>query len=250
MPIYLSYLYSLITIIGLELSLVRPSFFGWASLVTLFFNLFFIWLAVRAKFNLNFWNFLISPLLFLFSGLLFLGFSNSWLIKELVIAFLVIANTIFLYHLITFSYYKYKYKEHSLSTISRVINLSSIFFLFTSFFNLYAFLKIPFWLLFILAGLASYLIIYQSFNISKIKYSTSRLFILICTTILLELFYTLSWLPLLSLAKGALITSIYYFLTGLAKYFIQGLLARSVYLRYSLISGLIWILILATVRWE
>lgn len=237
-------------IAGLELSLVKPAFFWWAAVLTLFFNAFFIWLAARAKFNANFWKFLISPFLFLLGGLIFLGFSDSFIVKELVIVFLVIANTIFLYYLITHSYHKYKYKEHSLSIVSRIINISSIFFLFSGFYYLQVFLKIPLWLLVIAAGLVSYLIIYQFFSISKIQSKTNKIFILICSAIILELFYIIHWLPLIAIAKGILITSTYYFITSLARHYINSTLAKTVWLRYSLVTGLIWLLTLLTARWE
>lgn len=250
MSVYFSYLYSLIIVTGLEISLIRPEFFIWAAIITLFFNVFFIWLAVRAKFNSSFWNFLISPFLFLLGGLIFLGFSDSWLVKELVIIFLTVANTIFLYYLITYTYRKYKYQEHSLSNISRIINLSSIFFWFSNLFDLGAFLKIPLWLLVLVAMIIIYLTVYQFFSISKIKLADSKLFIVISVLILVEFFYVISWLPLISTAKAILITSVYYFITGLSRHYIQASLAKSVYLRYWLMNGLIWLLILITARWE
>lgn len=250
MSIYFSYLYSLIIIAGLEISLIKPSFFSIAGALTLLSNVFFVWLAVRAKFNISFFNFLISPFLFLLGGLIFLGFSNSWLIKELVIIFLVIANTIFLHRLITFSYHKYKYKNHSLSNISRIINLTSIFFWFNGFFDLQAFLKIPIWFLMLTACLVVYLIIYQYYSISKIKFTSSKLFILVSTFLILELFYIIGWLPLISSAKAILITSAYYFISGLSRHYIQATLAKSVYFRYSLITALIWFLVLISARWE
>ena len=250
MSVYFSYLYSLIIIAGLEISLIKPEFFIWAALGTLFFNILFVWLAVRAKFNTNFLNFLISPFLFLLGGLIFLGFSDSWLVKELVIVFLVTANTVFLYYLITFTYHKYKYKDHSLSNISRIINISSIFFWFAGLFDLQAFLKIPLWLLIVVGYLVAYLTLYQFFSIIKIKFSASKLFILISSVLLLELFYIISWLPLISVAKAILMTSAYYFITSLSRHYIQATLAKTVYLRYSLVTGLIWILTLITARWE
>lgn len=255
---YISYLYSLIIIAGLELSLFKPNFFWLAGLLILFFNVLFIWLAARAKFNLNFWNYLISPLLFLLSGLMFLAFSGKWLdniainwiIYELIVLFLTAANTIFLYRLITYSYHKYKYKEHSLSTISRIINTSSIFFWYTSIFNFQAFLKIPIWLLLTASALATGLIIYQFFSISKIRFSTSKMFVLILTGLLLELFYVLTWLPVLSVVKGILITSAYYFITSICRHYIQATLAHTVWLRYSLLTGIIWLMTFLTARWE
>ena len=255
---YISYLYGLIIIAGLELSLFKPNFFWLAALLILFFNTFFVWLATRSRFNMNFWNYLISPFLFLLSGLMFLAFSGKWLdnvainwiIYELIVLFLVAANTIFLYRLVIYSYHKYKYKEHSLSTISRIINITSIFFWYTSIFNFQVFLKIPIWSLTVASALVTGLIIYQFFSISKIKFSTSKIFTLISSSLLLELFYILTWLPVLSIVKGILITSAYYFITSLCRHYIQATLARTVWLRYSLVTGMIWLITLLTARWE
>lgn len=250
MSLYSAYLYSLIIILGLEISLFKPSFFWWALIGLLVLNIFLIWLAVRRKFDVNFWNFLISPFLFLSGGLIFFGFSDSFLVKQLVIIFLAVASGVFLYRLITFTYYKYKYEDHSLSDISRIINLSGIFFWFTNFFDLHAFLKIPLLILLVSGWLVTYLTIYQFFCITKTQFSHNKLFILISSLLILELFFIINWLPLVSVAKAMLITSAYYFIISLSLYDFRGALARSVYLRYSLITSLIWILVLITARWE
>jgi hypothetical protein len=250
MSVYISYLYSFIIIVGLELSLIKPQFFWWVGGITLLLNALFILFATRSKFNLNFWNFLISPFIFLLSGLAFLGFSNDWIIKEIVIVFLVICNSIFLYWLIVHNYHKHKYKDHSLSNISRIINISSIFFLFSSAYDLRAFLKVPLWLLILVCTLVVYLIIYQFFSISKIKFSTSKIFVIISTFLLIELFYILNWLPIISVAKAVLITSAYYFITSTNRHYIQSTLAKTVWFRYSLVTGIIWFLTLISARWE
>ncbi len=249
MSIYFAYLYSLLIIIGLELSLIKPTFFLLTALIVILLNIIFIWLAMRAKFSSLFWNFLISPFLFLTGGLLFLGFSDNWIIKELLIAFITICNTIFIYWLIIHSYYKYKYKKHSLANISRIINLSAVFFWFTTLANIYVFFRISIWLLISLAAIINFFLFYQFFNINKIKWQTARPFVIILSAILLEFFYILTWLPFLSLVKAILIMSIYYFLTGLAKHYIEASLAKTVYLRYGLITLTIWIIVLTTARW-
>jgi hypothetical protein len=249
MSLYWSYFYSLIIIIGLELSIINPNTFYLTAALTLFFNILFVWLSTRRRIDVNFFNFLISPLLFVLSGLLFLGFSGSWIIKELVIIFLVAANNIFLKTLIIHSHHKHLYKEHSLSTISRVINLSTIFLFFGGIFNLYAFLKINLWLLALAGALIAGLTIYQFFCISKIKNPETFLFIIINTLVMMEIFYFINWLPLLSPAKTLLLTSVYYFITSLSRYYHEGLLAKTVYVRYSLITGVIWVITLLTARW-
>ncbi len=250
MSIYFAYLYGLLTLIGLEFSLFKPTFFIWLTPIIILTNIFFIWLAVRSKFSINFWNFLISPFLFLVGGIIFISFSDNWLIKHLSVLFLTLGNTIFIYWLIIHSYHKYKYKKHSLSNISRVINISTIFFWFTNFSNFNAFLRLPTWNLILLSTIISYFVIYQFFSINKIKWSATKIFVLILTGIIIEFFYVLTWLPLLSMVKAILITSIYYFLTGLAKHYLESTLAKTVYLRYSLITAFIWLIILLTARWE
>lgn len=60
----------------------------------------------------------------------------------------------------------------------------------------------------------------------------------------------ISWLPLVSAAKAILVTSAYYFITSLSRHHIEATLAKTVYVRYSLVTGLIWLLTLLTARWE
>lgn len=242
--------FAILNLILLEVSLLHPSFFWWAAALTLTATTFSIWLASRLKLNKTFLNFLISPFIFWLGGLAFLGFLDNFLVKQLVIVFLTGANSYFLYRLIILTYHRHQHKDHSLSNISRIINLAGLFFWFTSSFDVYVFLKTPLWLLFILGGLVVYLIDYQFFIINKIRYSAARLFILTAVFVLLEIFYVLSWLPFMSAAKGLLMVSAYYFINSLAKYHLQGLLAKSVYLRYALITGAIWALTLLTVRLE
>ena len=249
MSIYLSYLYSLIIIIGLELSLLKPEFFWWAALAILVFNVFFIYLATHRKLNINFFNFLISPFLFLLSGLLFLLFSDSFLIKEIIIIFLVITNSIFLRRLIFLNYYRYQYKNHSLSNISRIINVTTIFFFFSGLYNLHVFLRLPLWFLSILSFIVVALTIYQYFCITKITTAGKKSFIYLSSLVLVELFIVIHWLPFAPFVKALLMTSSYYFIINLSKHYLAGTLVRQAYLRYSLIVGLIWVITLLTARW-
>ena len=246
---YLAYLYSFVIIIGLEISLLKSSWFGRAVVIIIIFNLFFVWAANRFKFNLDFFNFLISPLLFSIGGLLFLFFSDSFLLKEIVIFFLVIANTVFLRYLIIHNYHKYQYQRHSLSNVSRVINVSTIFFLFTGFFDLHSFFRTPWWILSGLSFLAVALTVYQFFCINKIKQADNRYFISLISIALLEIFFIVHWLPLISYVKGMLMVSAYYFAVSLSKHYVLGTIGQPVYLRYALATGAIWLAVLSTARW-
>jgi len=247
--IYLSYFYSLLIIIGLEVSLLKPDFFWWALFALLIGDLFFIWLATHRKFNMNFFNFLISPFLFMLGGLLFLLFLDSFFLKEIIIIFLLIASSVFLRRLIVRNYYQYDYKNHSLSGISRILNMSIVFFFFGAFFNLHSFMRFPIWMLVFFSYLVVGLTVYQYFCISKIRSGYSGLFILFSSLMLAELFYVINWLPFLSHTKALLMVSAYYFIINLARHYLVGTLARQVYARYSFVTGLIWVVAFVSSRW-
>lgn len=246
---YLSIIHAALVLAGFEISIFRPVFFWWSILFLLVINVLFIWFSVRRKLNADFWNYLISPFFYLLGGLLFLGFADGQAMKQAVTVIVAIGELVYLYHLITYFYHKYKYKKHALSGISRVLNITSIFFLLNSFFNFHALLNIPSLLILIISAIVIYLTIYQFFCISRIRLEGHIFFIIISTLVLLELFYAVTWLPFLSHNKSLLIVSFYYLITGLSKHHLEGTLARSVYSRYFLVTGVIWIIVLLTSRW-
>ncbi len=249
MPVYIVYFYSLLIFISLELSLWRPRFFMPAAAFILLLTVLFVWLLARAKFSAEFWRYLVSPFLFLSGGLLFLGFLNSRAAEQLLVLFLVAVNSVFLYWLVIYNFYKHRYKQHALSNVSRLLNISIIFFWLSAVSSLYVFFRFALWELLSLMVLITYLTIYQFFNINKIKPAITRPFAIIITLTVLELFYILTWLPLLSLVKAVLVASFYYYVTGLSKHYLQASLAQSVYWRYSLILGFVWLTVLLTARW-
>ncbi len=250
MPIITAYLYGLIIIFGLQAGLINPLFFWWAVGSTLLGNILFVWLSTRAKLNKNFFNFLISPFLFLLSGFLFLGFIDRPIIRELVVIFLTLGSAAFMRQLIIITFHKYQYKNHSLSTISKMLNTTTIFFWFSGVFDLSILLKVPYIILLATTILVVYLLTYQFFIINKIKSMASVWFVPVITLIMLEVFLALAWLPNLSVAKALLVTSVYYFFTGVAQHFLLATLNKKVYWRYGAVVIFIWLVVLLTARWS
>ena len=161
----------------------------------------------------------------------------------------MITNSIFLRRLIFLNYYRYQYKNHSLSNISRIINVTTIFFFFSGLYNLHVFLRLPLWFLSILSFIVVALTIYQYFCITKITTAGKKSFIYLSSLVLVELFIVIHWLPFAPFVKALLMTSSYYFIINLSKHYLAGTLVRQAYLRYSLIVGLIWVITLLTARW-
>jgi len=249
MSVFWVYIYSLAHVIGLEWSLFQPDLFWILGAIILLFNFLFVWLATHRRLDINFFNFLISPFLFMLSGLVFLLFSGNSLIKQAVILFMVVSATIFMRYLVIYNYHRHNYPKHGLSSISRIINLTTIFFFYTGWFNLHGFLRVSLWFLALASTVVIVLVFYQFFNINKIKGRDNKYFIWVAALIFLELFYVLHWLPFLSYSKALLVVSAYYFIISLTKHYFAGSLEPQVYRRYSLVTGIIWILTLATSRW-
>ena len=250
MPIFLAYLYGIITFLGLQAGILKPSLF-WVSLsFVLLLNILFVWLSNRSKLDKNFFNFLISPFIFLLSGFIFLGFADNNIIRQAAVIFLSVGSAAFIKQLILLNFHKYQYKNHSLSTVSRVLNTTTIFFWFGGGFDLYIFLKIPFWIIFPITIAVAYLLTYQFFIINKIKIIGSQWFIPVIALLITELFLVVFWLPLLSAVKGLLVTSFYYFFTGIAQHFFLATLTKKTYWRYGTMVLFICILTLLTARWN
>jgi len=249
-PIFSAYIYGLVILFGLQVGIINPAFFGWAIGGTMLFNFIFVWLAARAKWNANFWNFLISPFLFLLAGFLFLGFSNNIIIREGIVLFLAVGSAAFTQQLIILTFHKYQYKNHSLSTISKILNTTTVFFWFSGMFSLHALIKMPFWMILGATTAVIYLLTYQFFIINKIKSTASLWFVPVITLTTAELFWAVSWLPNLADAKAALVTGVYYFLTGLSQHFLNATLNKKTYWRYGVAVTVLWLTILLTARWS
>jgi hypothetical protein len=249
-PVFLAYIYGLLIFLGLQLSVINPSFFWWAVGGTMIFNFIFVWLSTRAKWNKNFFNFLISPFLFLLSGLMFLGFADKMIIRELVVVFLAVGMMVFTRQLVILTYHKYQYQNHSLSTISKILNTTTIFFWFNGVFDLSVFLNVSFWILIPATIGTIYLVTYQFFVINKIKTVADNWFLPVITLIMTELFLVITWLPNLSLVKALIMTGAFYFFTGLAQHFLLATLNKKTYWRYGAALAFIWLAILVTARWS
>jgi hypothetical protein len=172
------------------------------------------------------------------------------IIREAAIIFLAIGSTAFARQLIILTFHKYQYKNHSLSTISRILNMTTIFFWFGGVFDLYIFLKIPFWIILLATLVVVYLLTYQFFVINKLKAGSSDWFIPVITLLVIESFLIIVWLPILSAVKGLLMTSIYYFFTGISKHFLLATLTKKTYWRYGTMVLFICLCALLTARWN
>jgi len=227
-----------------------PESIFWTVPVATAIVFFSIWFLTGRKFKkLKFWNFLISPLLLVNSGWIFLIFLEGKLFKHVFLFFLVILLWIFLKVVFLYFHLRPKYQAHAIENVSGYLNLITIFLLFGGFFNLFIFLGLPFGLL-VLAGLISTaLLTYQVFWVSEISLISARPYILIITLITMELFLSIRFLPTSAYVNSLVIAIGYYLLTGLGRNWLLNIKEPKVIRRYLAISLISLVIVLITAKW-
>ncbi len=209
-----------------------------------------IWRLVGRKFlNRKNWQFIITPALFLISGLIFLSFLGGQTLKHFFLAGLVILVWIFLQVIFLRFHFRPKYQAHSLENISAYLNLITIFLAASSFFSLIIFLGTSWWILIIIFAIINFLLIYQLTWSNGILFNDSWPYILVITIVLTEIFWAVSFLPTSVYVSGLLVAIGYYLTAGLARNWLLGIKEKKVVLRYLFISSISLVIVLITAKW-
>lgn len=241
---------SLLIFIFLELLLKAPKQIYWLAPLCLVIIVLSIWhLTGRNFFTQKFWQFIITPLLLLASGILFLVFLEGYWLKQFYL--LGLATLIWLFLTVVFFrfYTPLKYQIHSLENISSHLNLITVFLVTSSFFSLIIFLAIPFWVLLISFCLVFILLNYQLVWSSGVNLSRGWLYLGVITLVSAEIFWATSFLPVSIYVSSLIITLCYYLLAGLTRNWFLEIWEGKVIRRYLLISLVSLIVILATAKW-
>ncbi len=197
----------------------------------------------------DWWNFLILPALFT-TGLAAYSvlFANNFIVQ-----LLFVFNLVFLYFYLKIIYYYLirvkSYKNLSLENISSYGNFLAFFFVSSVVYGLQSFLNMPVWPLMVIMAAVAALMIHQMVWANMIEEKFALVYVLIGSLVLVELAWSLSFLPLNFNAAGLILAICYYMLTGLVRHHLSdNLKKRTVKLYLSLGLGSI-LLILLTTRW-
>jgi len=237
----------------LELILVLPRFFYLALVLGNLLLILTFWFFQRKKFIEADWKLsissLITPVFFLTSLTIYAALSSSKLIIHGL--FLVIAFYLYFYLKSVYYYFINSplYKSQTFRSLSAFGNLLIIFFSATSIYWLQSFLGLPVWLLMLCLLILVLIINYQASWINKIPIRKAFIFIMFIGLVLLEIGWSISFLPLNYKATGLILAICYYVLSGITWIFVGGTLesrATKLYLSFGFIGIL---LILLTARW-
>ena len=206
-------------------------------------------LVIKSKSGEKWWNFIIFPifLLLAFDGL------SLILVSKLAVQILYIACSILLYYYF-FSIYLFFYKPglYKSFTIENLANYGSfiIFFLLSLLiYGLESILDVPVWILILLVMGYSLLITYQVFWAHKVEVKKALIFSFINCLILVEIAWTISYLPVKYSVAAMALSICYYIAIGLSRlYLLEKLDSATIklYLSLGLVSLLI---IMLTAQW-
>jgi hypothetical protein len=197
----------------------------------------------------SWWNFFILPAFFATS----LAVYSILFASKLVVQILFVINFIFLYFYlrIIYSYLvqPVSYRDSALENISSLGNFLTFFFVSSVIYGLQSFLNMPTWLLMAVLVIISAFVMHQIFWSNKIELKDTFIYILVCCLILVELAWSISFLPLNFNVAGLILAICYYIIIGIIKHHLLGQLDRRKVKLY-LIFGLCGILIIMlTARW-
>lgn len=208
------------------------------------------WQLSRAsKIDRRWWDYLILPGLLSSFTILFSIFIPDKLFIQIIFVILTIALYIYLKHLFYYLLEPTSYQEGSLGNISSSLNFVTFFLLASVIYGLQSFLNFSVVVLSLIILIVSFLLIYQIIRVNKINFKHGLLYILIGCLVMVELAWSISFLPFNYIVAGLILSICYYILINLIRNYLLGEL-NSKKVRIYLIIGLIGIVFaLLTSRW-
>jgi len=211
---------------------------------------FALWQLTRlSTVDKSWWNYLILPALMTGALIAYTVFLSS----QTLIQLLLIFNLVFLYVYLRHVYYyllnPLAYEVFSIENLSSYINFLTFFFLAAVAYGLQSFLNVQITALALIMLVSAVLAVYQIIWANKIDLKTAWPFILVSCLLLVELFWSISFLPFNYNISGFCLAVSYYLIIGLVKnYLLDKLDAKKV--RMYLALGLISLfLVLLTAKW-
>jgi hypothetical protein len=211
---------------------------------------FVIWQFSRwSQVDKQWWNYLILPIAMssaVISYSVFIGYKS-------LIQLLFIFNLVFLYIYLRHVYYYLlnppAYEVFSIENISSYTNWLTFFLLAATVYGLQSFLNLPIpWLVLIILGITA-LTTYQIIWVNKIEITLGLPYILISCLILVELFWSISFLPFNYNISGLCLAISYYVITGLIKNHLLNKLDVKKVKMYLILATISLFLILLTAKW-
>lgn len=246
----LPFLSAVLIVVVLEVWLAKPQMIYYAAGSLLLIVIISIWqITGRGFFKKTFWNFLFTPLLLVASGFILFLLLESVVVKQIFIFGLSLIFYLITYNIRSFLYQAESYQPYALENIYSYVNLLTSFMFYASFFGLYLFLDIPYWLTTIITFLVSLMLIYRTLWANKIEWSQGWLYIIAGGFVLAESFWVISFVPLSYFVAAFILMIIYYLVFSFIRDHLLGKINPRSIKKYIIVSIVSLAVVLITSQW-
>lgn len=233
-----------------EIYFFYPKFIYVAAVLINLLIFFVVWQFCRAsQVDKRWWNYLILPAIMATSIMAYSVFLSS----KLVIQLLFILNLVFLYFYLRHIYYYLLnpsvYEVFSIENISSYVGWLNFFLISATIYGLQSFLNLPIFRLALVILAATALIVYQIIWVNKIEFKKGLPYILISCLILVELCWSISFLPFNYNISGLSLAICFYVVVGLIKNHLLDKLDVTRVKMYLALGSISLLLILFTAKW-
>ena len=209
-----------------------------------------VWqLAERRLLSEKFWRFMLTPILFFVSSVLFLSFLEHAFLKQLLLLVVVLLIWVYLEVLYLWFHFRPRYQVHSLENISSYLDLLTIFFTASSFLSISVFLGLSVWYLVPVFAMITGLVTYQLIWTSGAAFRSGLPYVLTIGLVATELFIAVSFLPTTAYVSGLAVGLPYYVMAGVSRNWLMGVREAAVVRRYLIIGMFGLLLVFATAKW-
>jgi len=193
------------------------------------------------------WTLNIMPILFINSTILY----STLIINNFIIQSLFVINTIFTFYFLKNIFFRKDEtkNKHFFENISSYGNFLIVFFAGAGIYGLKSFLNTPIWILIIILAIIIILIIYESIWANKINIRKGSIYIFISCLMLVQIAWSIYFLPLNFNVLGLILAICYYILIGVIKYSLRSNLTKKTIKLYLIFGFLSIALILLTAKW-
>ena len=240
----------LLVILLQEMYFFYPRLIYLTAVLAILLIFFAVWqFGGASKIDSQWWNYLILPAIMTLAVMAYSVFISH----KLIIQLLFISNLVFLYlylrHLYYYLFNPLAYEAFSLENISSYVNWLIFFLLAATLYGLESFLNLSiFWLALIIISAAA-LLVYQIIWVNKIELMVGLPYILLSCLILVELFWSISFLPFNYNIAGLSLAICYYVIIGLVKNHLFNKLDAAKVKMYLILGSASLFLVLLTARW-
>jgi len=233
-----------------EIYFFNPKLIFLSAVLIVLLLFFTLWQFSRlSTVDKQWWNYLILPALVSCAVIAYSVFLSA----KPVIQLLFVLNLVFLYsysrHVFYYLLEPRSYQAFSIENISSSADWLGFWLAAAVIYGLQSFLNWPTsWLVLAMAAVAA-LLVYQIVWVNKIDFKAGLPYILISCLILVELAWSVSFLPFNYNIAGLLLAICFYVITGLVKNYLLLKLDSSKVKMYLILGGASLLVILFTARW-